>query len=204
MSSRFDPPAALLLYRIDATDRLVEVGGAWHDFARANAGRGLDAETVIGRLLWDYIGDPTTQQLYRAMVRQVRADALPVRFQFRCDSPTMRRLLAMEVTALADGHVQFGVARVREESRATVPLLEGVQGIATDRVVTMCSWCQDVKVPVERWVAVEEAVSLLGLFAEATTPLLSHGICPNCNAQLTEMLNDADLSVGGSVTLGSW
>lgn len=193
-----------LHYQVDDADRLTEVGGTWSDFADANAGSALAPESVVGRLLWDYVGDPTTRHLYRTMLKQVRQYSMPVRFRFRCDSPTLRRLCSMELTAQDGGHVRFGVQTVRLESRAAVPLLKAEHTVASGGFLTLCGWCQDVHLPGDRWVAVEEAVSALQLFEATAIPLVSHGICPTCNDRLMGMLDDADLSAGGSVTLGLW
>lgn len=208
MSAHADPrPVAgppRLHYEVDDVDRLTEVGGAWSDFADANEGSTLTSQLVVGRLLWDYVGDPTTRHLYRTMLKQVRQYAVPVRFRFRCDSPTLRRLLAMELSARDGGHVRFDVETVRLESRPAVPLLKEGHRVASGGFLTLCGWCQDVQLPDDRWVAVEEAVVALKWFEEAAIPLVSHGICPTCNEQLMGLLEDSELSATGSVTLGRW
>ena len=191
-------------YRIDGADCFMDVGGAWSDFAEANEGTELAPEMVLGRSLWDYIGDLTTRQLYRTMLRHVRSDGLPVRFRFRCDAPTVRRLLAMEIAAIDSGHVCFTVSPVAEVERSPVPLLEGSHKVARGGQLLMCGWCQDVQLGDDRWVRAEQAVAALGLFEGEAIPTISHGICPSCHDELTGALLDPTIAESGSATLGDW
>jgi hypothetical protein len=71
---------------------------------------------------------------------------------------------------------------VREESRATVRLLDPVHP-RTGEALLACSWCRKVYVA-GRWVEVEYAVEMLRLFERTELPPLTHGICPAC-AELT-------------------
>lgn len=191
-------------YRIDGADCLMEVGGGWSDFAVANAGSTLVPDMVLGRSLWDYVSDLTTRQLYRTILRHVRSDGVPVRFRFRCDGPTMRRLLEMEITPVESGHVAFQVVPVAETARPVVPLLDVAHKVARGGQLLMCGWCQDVRLPDHRWVRAEDAVAALGLFEGVAIPTVSHGICPTCNDELAGALLDPTIAESGGVTLGDW
>lgn len=193
-----------IVYRIDGADYLMEVGGSWNDFAESNEGPELVADAVLGRSLWDYVGDLPTRQLYRTMLRHVRSDGIPVRFRFRCDGPTRRRLLEMEIAPVEGGHVRFSVVPVAEAARPAVPLLDGAHKVARGGQLIMCGWCQDVQLPGNRWVPAERAVEALGLFEGTDVPTVSHGICSDCHDELTGALLDPSLSESGSVTLGDW
>jgi hypothetical protein len=193
-----------ILYRIDGADCFMEVGGAWGAFADANEGPELAPELVLGRSLWDYVGDLTTRQIYRTMLRHVRADGRPVRFRFRCDAPTVRRLLAMEIAPVDSGHVRFSVTPVAEADRPSVPLLEAEHKVERGGQLLMCGWCQDVRLPGDRWVRAEDAVAALGLFEGVAIPTVSHGICPTCNDELAGALVDPSIAESGGVTLGDW
>src|SRR5262245_62130275 len=104
--------AAPLVYWIDRRDVITEVGGAWLAFALANGAPELDSASVVGRRLWDFVGDPTTGQLYRGILARARAGRA-ARFPFRCDAPASRRLLEMAVTAEGGGGVR-GRGAVRD------------------------------------------------------------------------------------------
>ena len=109
-----------VMYWIDSTDQLTHVNAAWSAFADANEGRAVHPDQVIGRSLWDFLTDRTTKQLYQDMVRRVRRGGLPIRFQFRCDAPACKRLLAMEIARDGIDGVQFKVNRILEEQRPSV------------------------------------------------------------------------------------
>ena len=75
-------------------------------------------------------------------------------------------------------------ARLRsEEAREEPqPLLDPEAPRAED-TLTMCGWCDRFEVDGE-WVEVEEAALRLELFNRSELPVLSHGICPDCNEML--------------------
>ena len=84
-------------YQIDSNDVLVLVSDDWLAFARENGASELDAKFIIGRSLWDFIPDEPTQTLYRDVIATVRATDQPIVVPFRCDSPTLRRFMRLEV-----------------------------------------------------------------------------------------------------------
>jgi hypothetical protein len=49
-----------------------------------------------------------------------------------------------------------------------------------NRLLRVCSWCQQVALPDSTWVPVEVAVQRLGLLEAETFPGLTHGICEPC------------------------
>lgn len=179
------PDDGVIRYRLNERDEIVFVNDAWVAFAAANGGERLAAADVLGRPLWDFISDPTTRQLCRDIVKRTRTGH-STRFTFRCDSPTCRRLLEMEVTHAPGGAIDFRTRVVSLEDRPPQPLL------ATDRarspeLVRVCSWCKKIDVG-GRWAEVEEAVTHLGLFECTLLPDLTHGICDPCYARMTDIL----------------
>ena len=179
-----------ITYHIDREDRLHGFNAAWDDFARGNGGAALDAARVDGKLLWDYLEEETAQ-LYRRMVQRLRDGRPDIRFQFRCDAPDRRRLLAMHMSAAPNGDVEFVVTPVAEEGRALVPVLDPALEL-DERFVVICAWCKRVELAPGAWAEVEEAVPALGLFHSATRPRLTHGICPDCSSGLHAMLDDRE------------
>jgi len=181
-----EEPDADLDYSVDAEDRIVAVEEEWERFARSNAAPGL-AGALHGRSLWDFISDPTTRELYRDMLKRVRAGT-PIRIPFRCDAPDRRRFMELQVVAEADGTVHFHSHLLRLEWRDPVELLgSGPRNPATPPL-NICSWCKHVEVE-EEWIEVEEAVERLELFGDHPPPLLSHGICPSCEKGMNEALD---------------
>jgi hypothetical protein len=49
----------------------------------------------------------------------------------------------------------------------------------------MCAWCSLVLVNAD-WIALEDAIWLLGLFDTPEAPPISHGMCPDCVKHLNQ------------------
>ena len=109
-----------ITYQIDGDDRICVVGAAWVAFATENNGDHLLPPFILGRELWASISDSTTREVYRGVVSRVRRGVAPVRFQFRCDSPGMRRLLEMHILATAANGVEFRTTLLHRQPRVEV------------------------------------------------------------------------------------
>jgi hypothetical protein len=175
-------------YCIDANDRLVEFNDGWTTFAEANNGQHLHPSRIKGRRLWDFIDDPTTNNLYHTMVQRLRKGGPAIQFELRCDSPDRRRLLAMEMTAEARGSVRFNVTCVREEPSSNAVSLPELQP-SPEILVNMCGWCKRVQVPSGEWLEAEVAIQTLGIFGTIAPPGLTHGMCPECYASIMDSLD---------------
>jgi hypothetical protein len=173
-----------IVYRIDAAGRLTYVSGTWDTFAAANDAPELISSSILGRPLRDFIADPETRHLLDVLVRRAAAAREEIRVPFRCDAPAERRQLQMIVAPLADGGVEFRTHPQRLEGRAAARLLDR-QSARTGELLTMCSWCNRVRVD-EGWHEVEVAVDRLGLFEAPALPGLTHGICRDCADDLTQ------------------
>ena len=192
-----------VLYRIDIDDRLAELNDGWLAFAQANGGDALHPSNILGRSLWEFIGDAETRYLYQLMVQRLRQAGPPVRFQFRCDAPDRRRLLAMEISGDKTGGIQFRVTSVLEDPRVSLSFFEPAHARG-EGLLTMCGWCKRTQLPTGRWVEIEEAVEELRLFEGSPLPGVTHGICPPCHAAVVGALDDAAVGAAGTVTLGAF
>lgn len=175
------PQTIPVRYRVDAGNRIIAVNDAWDRFAEANDGHHLLGAAVVGMPLFNYITDPTTRLLYTTMLDRVRGRRMPLLIHFRCDAPSVRREMTLEMRAEADSAVEFVVQTQREDTREAVSLLDA-NASRDGRIVRMCGWCKRVQLPSHVWIEVEEAIGPLEIFAAATVPMLSHGICERCEA----------------------
>ena len=182
------PASAPVSYRIDRNDRLEWVNEGWLLFAKANGGRGLEPSRVRGRVLWDFVSDPTVAHLYRLIVQRLRAGGPAVRFHFRCDAPTVRRLAAMENPGARAGAVHFDVVSVLEQPQIAPPRIELIPA-DEEPLVRVCAWCKRVELPADTWIEPEEAVSALSLFDSPAFPGLTHGMCPRCYGVFNQQLD---------------
>jgi hypothetical protein len=61
----------------------------------------------VGHCLWDFIDGIETIRLYQAILQRVRAAAAQIVAPFRCDSPTLRRYMRLEISCQPQDSVQF-------------------------------------------------------------------------------------------------
>jgi hypothetical protein len=176
-----------LEYCVNAEDQISSVNEEWLSFAEANEGTTLLPPGILGRPLWDFIGDMETKHIYGVLHRRVRTRGIPVRLSFRCDGPECRRLLQLDILPHQDQELVYRVRTLKQESRALVPLL-APQRPREESFVTMCGWCKRVAVSPRIWLEVEEAIAALALFDEPRPPQLTHGVCEECSESLSGML----------------
>ncbi|MGB8168202.1 MAG: hypothetical protein WCF18_11965 [Chthoniobacteraceae bacterium] len=173
-------------YVIDANDRLVSVSPGWTAFAVQNQGEELTPEAMKSRLLWDFIADETTRELYGAVLEHVRSGT-PTDLILRCDAPERRRLIEMIVSLRPDGNVEFKTVLLATTTRAAQRLF-AKSTPRSDRRIMVCSWCDRVNAGVEEWLEVEVAMERLHLTDEPELPQVESVVCPGCFAKVTEIL----------------
>lgn len=169
-------------YSIDENDVLVSVDEEWDVFAAANDGRDAVAAKVVGRVLWGFLADDSTIQIYKDIVARVRAGRR-ARFTLRCDGPTRRRVLEMSITSPDGRAVDFETTVLRIEERAPVTLLAR-HAPRTDALILVCAWCKRFSVGVGEWAEVEDAVARLRTFESPPVPRMTHGMCEPCLAAM--------------------
>lgn len=179
------PAVARVLYQVNAGDLIVSIGADWVRFAEANEAAHL-TDNVIGRPLWDFVSGATTRHVYRELLGRARAGRT-ISFDYRCDSPALRRFMRMTIIARSDGAVAFDSVTTRIEARVP-PLPSLISGTVIEPVVRMCGWCKRVEVS-PSWDDLEIAVERLGLLTLADPPSISHGMCPDCYDRI---MKDAD------------
>jgi hypothetical protein len=173
---------AAVWYAIDEIDRLVEASQAYYDFAAQNDFPG--AGSCLGKPLWDCVSDNTTRLVQKSLVRRVRRSGRTLTLPFRCDGPSVRRELTLEIGRRAEtSWIQFSAAIVSEVQRPRQVLLDLGQE-RSDRNITMCSWCDRFMVD-RAWVEIEQAVSDLGLTSGRDLPGISYALCDRCGGMLS-------------------
>ncbi len=176
---------ASVVYRIDKQDKLLGANAEWDRFALENSAGNLVSDRIASQSLWDFISDTTTRFLYRDILKKVRAGHR-VSFPFRCDSADCRRFLEMHAYLIEGGAVEFEVRTLALEKRPPQPVLDG-GGRRTGDILRMCGWCK--KMPdAGGWIEIEEAVAKMNLFESDVLPVISHGICEECDMKMRKTL----------------
>ena len=172
-------------YSIDPADEIVAVGDDWDRFAIDNgAPRELLSDRIMHRSFWEFVSGETVEHVYRVLLAKVRGGA-SLAFNFRCDSPALRRFLTLRMYPVGTGGIEFITETVRTEEREFEALFD-TTGRKADGLILACSWCNKVKTAPLVWLEAEEAVRVLGLFENNARPSLSHGMCGACYLAVTE------------------
>lgn len=174
-----------IVYRVDAQDRIVSVNGAWNAFASANGGATIVSTRIIGRNLFEFITDATTQQLYRQMLARIRSGQ-DLQYTYRCDSPDRRRLMEMEMRLADDaGSVEFRSVSLEEHARAPlhVSQADGADDAEDTALQRSCGWCNRLEVEGE-WLEIEDALPKLRFMEHERPATLTHGMCDECLARM--------------------
>ncbi|MGQ9827908.1 MAG: hypothetical protein ACUVSY_04460 [Roseiflexus sp.] len=180
------PAPRTFAYRIDNHDRITFFNEEWLEFARENDGADLTPTNVWSRPIWKFISDPETRHLYRLILSRVRSGKT-ITVHMRCDSPTARRIVELQIAPLPDGSITFDSRITHEEARAYAALLDARCEHSSD-VVSMCSWCKKVYVPGEGWFEVEEAVQRLHLPDDTPPPQVANMVCYDCYREVVDRL----------------
>jgi hypothetical protein len=172
-------------YRLAADDSIAWVDDDFRAFARANDAPEL-VDGVVGRSLFDFVDGLVVTELWRLLLGRVRSSGTPVELPFRCDSPGLRRYMAVRLSPREGGEVDFLSKVMRMEWREPVGLLgRDRRGGSGDELVRVCSWCCRVAAP--EWVEVETAAERLRLLEESYVVALTHGICDRCVAEVADV-----------------
>lgn len=170
-------------YRIDGTDTICSVNEAFFSFGQSN-GRAIKADQVLNHSLFDFIDGEPTRYLTKTLFARVRESGRPVQIAFRCDSPECRRFMNMHIETAAKGELLFENQLVKIEPRQPISMFARYSQHVSDQLLTMCSWCNRVLSPDQRWFEVDVAISDSEWFLNPATVTISHGICPDCRVLL--------------------
>ncbi len=166
-------------YELDHEDRILAVNEPWSAFARENDAEHL-VRGVIGTTVWDWVAGPEVRHLYRLLFSRVREVQGSTTVPFRCDSPSVRRFMELEVCALPDDGLLCTAMLKRAEQRDPVPLLNP-HVPRSETLLRVCSWCKRVPTDDGDWLEIEQAITALHL-VEEVPPAISHTICDRCEA----------------------
>ena len=134
--------------RIVVTDGVIEsVTPEWLSFARENQAQHLSSDAVVGQPLLNFVTCHITRELYAVIIDRVRETRQAVVLPFRCDGPSVRRFMELDIRPDDGGRLRFAARTIREEQREAVPFFDpDVE--RTEAFVTVCSWCKRVWLPV--------------------------------------------------------
>ncbi len=168
--------ANVLTYVLDESDCVEWVSPSWDSAAASVGAVSIASVHALGRPLWAFIGDPTTDALYRALLPRVRAGH-GVMVPFSGDDSTMRRDMQLRLQPLPRGRIRCTSVVTVEQPLAT-SAGERV-GLSQLYPLVLCAWCGLIRVQAA-WRPPEVVLRDLRVFMHLPLPLLSHGVCPSC------------------------
>ena len=189
------PSQTNVIYRVDASDRIVAVNEEWGAFAAANDGCAL--ADPVGESLWRHIGDQGSRDLYSLLLTSVRVSGRAVTYPFRCDSPTLRRLMEMSVSPGDDGDLVFSSRVVSTEPLPHAVMFGQSLPYSIGRV-DICGNCRKVR-DRGNWTDIIDLFDRGQITARRNSFTAIYRICPDCRTSLrrqaTELLQSSRASM---------
>ncbi len=170
-------PEPTMELSVDQDNLIVRVNAAWDTFARANDGVDLANDAVLGLNLLDSISGRVSKNFTLTVLELARRREREVVFDYRCDSPRVRRFMRAHVSADSSGAVHYCHEHLYSE---TFPHLVNFKTAAQRGRATLlrCSICNHVRDD-GLWRTPDSRP------AEVWTEVI-YGVCPSCEQMLKE------------------
>ena len=168
-------------YQLDAKDRITALNEEWNRFATGNGGEQMQAENLIGRSLHDFISGDVTKMFVNAMLQSTRLTGKARTIQYRCDSPQMKRYMAMEIAPLGQNGLvsrHWTIQEVKLPSAISLMTAPRPDGIRIKRC-SMCNRLSRNGGPVVE----PEVASASGWFGEGLTQVI-YFVCQDCQSAI--------------------
>jgi hypothetical protein len=94
----------------------------------------------------------------------------------------------MDARPIMGNGVGFHVRTLSLEDRAPQPLLSEIRK-PSGEILRMCSWCKRVP-DGNAWISVEAAAEKFHTFESPCLPLISHGMCGECDEKMRKVIDE--------------
>ena len=160
---------------VDQDNVIVRVNSAWDRFARDNDGAHLANNAVLGWNLLASISGKASKNFTLALLELARRREREVCFDYRCDSPRLRRFMRAHLSSDSNGMVHFSHEHLYSESFAGRVSFQTAAQRGRDTAIR-CSLCNHVRHD-GLW-KLPEFVSQQ-VFGGREVPVI-YGVCPSC------------------------
>jgi hypothetical protein len=164
-------------YILDPDLKIIEVGGAWDQFAAENEGRELGFERVHDRSIFEFVTGDNTRLWLEALLQLARIRQEPVARPYRCDSPLIQRHMEMRVIPLEGGLLKVEHDLIETRDRSVRVELEAAGPGSVRSPVMRCSVCGKIRQE-GAWVEADEGVT-----DGSVRFLVAYTVCPLCNTR---------------------
>lgn len=177
--SRSKEAQHLVSLTVDEQDTIIDVSSSWDSVAKSGgAGESLFAKRILGQALADFIKSDNTTMYIATVIKLCRLQKKTLFREYRCDSPTHKRFMEMELQPLEEGFVKINHYLLREEPLETPLHLQDITPdlLNTSPALLRCSMCNRLKKPGEAvWLPAEQ------FSATEEKPLrVIHTVCRDC------------------------
>jgi hypothetical protein len=178
----------LCSYELDDQLRLTAVDDGWIRFAMENGAPELVPPAPIGKSVLDAVSDRTTRLLYNEAFALAARSGRPIVLPIRCDSPQVRRQLELTITPTPGKGFHVDSLLRSATPNPGGELLDPSAPRDPGTLMRLCSWCKRMEADGE-WYEIDEAARRLTLFERRELPLLTHGMCKACEAEIRTVLD---------------
>lgn len=160
---------------VDQDNLIVRVNRAWNRFACDNDGAHLANDAVLGLNLLDFISGKASKNFTLALLELARRREREICFDYRCDSPRLRRFMRAHLSSDSEGAVHFFHRHLYSEIFPHRVVFQTAAQRARDTTIR-CSLCNHVRH--DGFWKLPEFVSQQ-VFKSQPVPVI-YGICPGC------------------------
>jgi hypothetical protein len=179
-------------YIIDENDLIVSVDEAWKQFARDNGSPEL-IDQVVGKSLWDFIGNPLLTRLYQRAAEAVRKCKTDFKMDFRCDSPDQLRFMTMQIIALPEGRIKFENTLLHTQSRDECRPTEMVNRSLAPPL-SLCGRCNRVRFE-GVWLELDSLLDRLPDTDDQPVHF-QFGLCSDCSDDISHKIATLNATLG--------
>jgi len=163
-----------VFYRLDASDRIVEVGGNWRPFTDMGGTVSLYLERLIGSNIFDHVSGHFTRVFLRKFIAASRGLGAQTRVLCRCDSPSHKVLTEMRAEPGENGEML-----ISHRTIDTAPLPFEINLLPTTSYgagrALRCSMCNRLRMSgCDAWKEPETIVT------GNQAIFVVHTVCPDC------------------------
>lgn len=171
-----------LTMQLDADNRIVYVSSNWEEVAeQGQAGQTLAEAKVLNQPFSQFVADQATRLYYETCLSLCRLKQQTLIRAYRCDSPTHKRFMELQLTPLENGWVEMKHFLVRSEPFKFAVNLHDVSHQQPNQPYqfTRCSLCNRLKGQTsDDW----QPPEWLGDIGDQPLNVV-HTICPQCLAE---------------------
>ena len=164
-------------YLIDKENRIIEVSNDWMKAALNGEAKDLThLNSIIGKELFSYITDDATRMYYDVIFKSCRILKRSHSIAYRCDSPTHKRFMKMNIIPESDENLHIENYLVKEEPfENEIYISEDSNGYSNQSILR-CTICNSLQLKKDgHWETPENLVK-----EKKRSLRVIHSVCPTC------------------------